>query len=390
VRYLVPLLCILAILLLTDDAQAQRKQTKAKAKTTAQTKAPQTNDLAELQRRKEALRRELQQTRREANTVNRDLKSVDNELGDLEDKLKATNTELKQSRREQAKLEQELDEANERVEVVREQVRKRLRQIYMQQNESVVSVFSGVRTAGQIAERKIVVEAVARKDRQLFDEYRELQAKVKAQKLEQDRLVARVARLRNNQLNQQARLEVSKEEKASTLRKLESKQDELQKLIRQIEQDERAIYARIRAAQAKRQSSGSAPLPHFSGRFIKPVNGRISSGFGMRHHPILRTTRLHAGIDFAAPTGTPIYAAAAGEVIVAEYNRGYGNMVVIDHGGGISTLYGHAQRLTVRVGQQVKQGQMIATVGSTGLSTGPHLHWEVRVNGSPVNPAGRF
>lgn len=102
----------------------------------------------------------------------------------------------------------------------------------------------------------------------------------------------------------------------------------------------------------------------------------------------MRWGSLHPGIDIGAAMGTPIRAAAAGTVIVAAYSGGYGNLVVIDHGNGLATAYAHQSQIAVSVGQQVAQGQLIGYVGSTGFSTGPHLHFEVRVNGSPVDPMG--
>ncbi|MEG3087543.1 M23 family metallopeptidase [Sphingomonas sp. PB4P5] len=117
-----------------------------------------------------------------------------------------------------------------------------------------------------------------------------------------------------------------------------------------------------------------------------PVSGRITSGFGLRVHPLLRYARMHKGLDIGAPWGAPIYAAIAGVVRIAGRNAGYGNFVKLDHGGGIASGYGHMSRILVRPGQHVARGQQIGMVGSTGMSTGPHLHWEVWKNGVAVNP----
>ncbi|MCK9510232.1 MAG: M23 family metallopeptidase [Pigmentiphaga sp.] len=111
-----------------------------------------------------------------------------------------------------------------------------------------------------------------------------------------------------------------------------------------------------------------------------------SSSFGPRFDPINRRRAFHEGIDFAAPRGTPIYAAAGGVVLTAKYLRGYGNTVEIDHGDRLVTRYAHASRLLVKPGQVIKRGQQVATVGSTGRSTGPHLHFEVRVDGQAADP----
>lgn len=120
---------------------------------------------------------------------------------------------------------------------------------------------------------------------------------------------------------------------------------------------------------------------------IMPTAGWLSSQFSKsRFHPILHENRPHEGIDVTAPTGTPIVAPAAGRVVFAGNDKGYGLTVEIDHGNGIRTRFAHASRLAVRVGQQVTRGQLIAAVGSTGLSTAPHLHYEIHVNGKPVDP----
>ena len=123
---------------------------------------------------------------------------------------------------------------------------------------------------------------------------------------------------------------------------------------------------------------------------IYPVNGPVTSQFGYRVHPIAGTTRLHTGMDFGVGYGVPILAADNGVVIHSGWYGGYGNTVILDHGGGFTTLYAHASSLAVNVGQTVKQGQMVSRVGSTGYSTGPHLHFELRYHGNPINPLSRL
>ena len=143
-----------------------------------------------------------------------------------------------------------------------------------------------------------------------------------------------------------------------------------------IEASNGAVTAQIQAAG----SSSYDSTPSSSG-LIWPVNGPVVSPFGMRWG------RLHAGIDIAVPYGTPIHAAASGTVIFAGWMGGYGNFVIIDHGGGLSTAYGHQSSIAVG-GGSVSQGQVIGYVGCTGHCFGPHLHFEVRVNGTPVDPLG--
>src|SRR5690606_1638468 len=116
------------------------------------------------------------------------------------------------------------------------------------------------------------------------------------------------------------------------------------------------------------------------------IKGRISSPFGERMHPILKEKRFHSGLDIAVPSGTDVLAADRGKVLISGWNAGYGYFIAIDHGNGISTAYAHNSRLLVKEGELVAQGQVIAKSGSTGLSTGPHLHFEVRKDGTPVDP----
>jgi murein DD-endopeptidase MepM/ murein hydrolase activator NlpD len=147
-----------------------------------------------------------------------------------------------------------------------------------------------------------------------------------------------------------------------------------------------ALHARrATAIDAYRQQAGPT-----DGMFRLPVEGQHTSGFGMRMHPIDHAERLHSGMDIAAPAGTPIQAAAAGQVVFSGTQAGYGNVVVIQHEEGYATLYAHTTANLVSVGTTVSQGQPIATVGSTGRSTGPHLHFEVRKDGKRLDPVQFF
>jgi len=144
------------------------------------------------------------------------------------------------------------------------------------------------------------------------------------------------------------------------------------------------ITALIKAEAAKNSASNNSISK--SG-YIRPVAGRVSSSYGYRIHPILGYKKLHTGIDFAASSGTPIKATKSGKVIRASFNSSYGNHVIIDHGNGVTTLYAHMSAMNTSYGAGVSQGQVIGYVGSTGMSTGPHLHLEFRLNGNLVNPA---
>lgn len=133
-------------------------------------------------------------------------------------------------------------------------------------------------------------------------------------------------------------------------------------------------------------NNGSSGSETQGGGFIRPVSDRITSHFGYRTHPVTGQQKLHTGTDFGSSYGTPVKASKGGKVVLSGTYGGYGNTVIIDHGGGIQTLYAHNSSLIVKSGQTVKQGDVISKVGSTGVSTGPHLHFEVRVNGTPQNP----
>ncbi|WP_448573488.1 murein hydrolase activator EnvC family protein [Trichothermofontia sp.] len=231
--------------------------------------------------------------------------------------------------------------------------------------------------------------------KQLFNHDREqlLALQTEADKLNQQRLIVAqqknaIALIQQQILAQRSQFTAQRAAQTALMQRLQTDRQALLAAEAQIARDS------VSLTQLIRTRGGTTPGPQLRiiqgrrgrGRMIYPVNAPITSHFGWRVHPILGTERFHAGTDFGADHGTPIVAAAAGTVLVADWYGGYGNAVVIDHGGGITTLYGHCSELYVTEGQTVMAGQAIAAIGSTGLSTGPHLHFEVRENGDPVDP----
>lgn len=344
------------------------------------------SNLNSIQRKKNDVRQKLNKTQKEVRAVKGDLNEVDARLTHVENLLEDTNDRLDKGRSEQKRLGNDLVAATNRMTVVKEQVRKRLRWMYVHGQSSFVSVLTGADNVGDIATRKFLMERIAVKDREVFDEYKTLRREIASKKQRQDRLVVEIRGLAETQRQQQGSLETVRVEKEGVLKGLRAQQSELQKMLAQFAADERQIQSQIEAFLRAQSSGGKNPGPAPKGKFFRPCNGRLSSNFGNRYHPILHVYRMHAGVDFGAPYGSAIYAANDGVVIASQQMRGFGNVVIIDHGGSISTVYGHCSRLLVKSGQRVKRGQRIANVGSTGLSTGPHLHFEVRVKGKAVNP----
>ncbi|MGB9856672.1 MAG: murein hydrolase activator EnvC family protein [Dictyoglomaceae bacterium] len=179
-----------------------------------------------------------------------------------------------------------------------------------------------------------------------------------------------------------AYIERKKKEKSTYLENIRKKKRLQQQTIATLERESKEIEALI-----KKLASASQLKKAQKGKLSWPVIGAVTSGFGMRRHPLLGGAyMMHTGIDISADYGTPVRAVAPGKVIYADWYGGYGKLVILDHGGEITTLYAHLSRIVVELGEQVSEGQVIGYVGSTGLSTGPHLHFEVRVDGRPQDP----
>jgi murein DD-endopeptidase MepM/ murein hydrolase activator NlpD len=231
----------------------------------------------------------------------------------------------------------------------------------------------------------VLLDQVASSDRKVIDDLRAAQEDftLERQRAEQARAVA--DKRKASVEGKLSSLKSARAEKERLAKALDLRISEYKREADLVAAQEAQLSELIRQRQAAGRASRSAPAIDSGGRvsgagLIWPCGGRVTSEYGYRWG------RMHAGIDIGAPTGTPIRAAKAGVVIKAGSMSGYGNTVVIDHGGGFTTLYAHQSRIAARSGQSVRQGELIGYVGSTGQSTGPHLHFETRVNGNPQNP----
>ncbi|RYG39092.1 hypothetical protein EON81_01920 [bacterium] len=380
------LFLVLLTTLTTAIAQAdpQKKGGKAKVSTLK-------GKLGNVREKKKTVQRKIRQTRAAANGVRIDIHRVDERISRLESQLVDTEQELSQEKDRQKKGAVLLGESRQELKKVGKQVSARLKVIYMSGNRSTISVLAGAKSAGDLMMRKEMMEKIAVKDRELFERCAVLMHEVEKRKKIQDQTVRNVSRLQNQQLASRGALARVREEKRGALVDLKKQHAVLEASLKEFEQDENEIASEIASYMRRVASTPSFPgAPRSTGVFGRPVNGRITSGFGSRYHPILHKRRMHTGVDFGAATGTAIYSVAPGVVVATGYGRGYGNRVIIDHGGGILTLYGHCSAVYVGSGQKVTRGQRIAAVGSTGMSTGPHLHFEVWQNGRKVNPMSRL
>lgn len=383
----VGLIALVALLsagtLVGDRATAQSRAKSPKKSVTTLKK-----DLRSVESEKKAIQSKIHATRRARTAVVADMQRVDAQLTELEDDVQQTTTNLRRAQQEQSQLSVQLKVEQGKLQSKKEVMRRRLRAMYMQPPGGVLSTVVKSRSLGDLAARREVYELIAKQDAELVEDVRDLRNEVQRRKARQDALVDEIDTLRARQIGQQRNLRTARVRKADYLVELREQEGDLRDEYEELEQESREIENQIRAYLAR---TGGSRVPAFRGNLLMPIaGGRVGSGFGMRFHPILKRNRMHTGVDIGAGMGTPIRAAGPGVVISASYRGGYGNCVVIDHGGGLSTLYGHCSRLFVRAGQQVERGQKIAAVGSTGLSTGPHLHFETRINGRPVNPVGRL
>jgi murein DD-endopeptidase MepM/ murein hydrolase activator NlpD len=292
------------------------------------------------------------------------------------------------------KKEAELKQAKDRLAVLRVRLkrslkvlRERLVAIYESSRPDTVTVILNSNGFDDLLSRYEYLERIQSQDtsiaervRNLRDDTKDTVERVRAARNEIAAKRAELARTRSELESREGDLATARQQDQQAMAQVQDTQQELEGEIGDLEGQ---IQAQLQAAQSSVPAQPAGPIQgESSSGFIWPVNGPVVSPFGMRWGV------LHAGIDIAVPAGTPIRAAASGTVVLAAYTDGYGNYTCIDHGGGISTCYAHQSSYAVSSGQSVGQGQVIGSVGCTGHCFGDHLHFEVRVNGSPVDPMG--
>jgi len=231
-------------------------------------------------------------------------------------------------------------------------------------------------------------QSITTSTKELLEDQKAARALVEQKQAQVTQELEEVKTLYEQVANQKADLETKESQKEAMVAKLSQQIEDSEEISEESEKELMELAKKMSKLQAEKNKIQN---PYKGGALGMPLKAsyRLSSPFGYRIHPITGVKKLHTGMDMAVAQGTPIYAAEAGVVIVAQWWSGYGNCIIIDHGGGLWTLYGHIKNggILVNKGDTVKKGQKIALVGSTGQATGPHLHFEVRKNSEPVNPA---
>lgn len=320
----------------------------------------------------ESVSERLRQIQEELRVATAEYKKVKGQLDSVEDKI-SDNTELLQ------KTEADLKVKNKKLQ-------QRVRDIYINGQISYVDVLFGAKDFADLMTRMDVLKRIIKHDYDLIMKVKEEKATVENTRaqLEKDKAEAEV--LVTDAQAKRAKVEDKESEQQVLLDQAIYDRDTSERMYEEIMAASQEVANMIRRSHMS--SAGYSGAPAGAGGMIWPISGPITSEFGWRTHPIFGTARFHSGLDIGGDYGMPIYAAASGTVIYAGWISGYGNAVIIDHGGGVTTLYGHNDSLNVSEGENVAQGQVIAMCGSTGNSTGPHCHFEVRENGEPVSPYG--
>lgn len=297
------------------------------------------------------------------------------EINGLNVQISNCNSEIALKEKEILQKEKEMDEQYELL-------KTRVVAIYKTGNISMIDVLLGSDSLSDFLSKYHAMSKITEYDNNLLEKITKQKEQIEEMKQILETKKTELSNNKNEVQTKSSELSSSKNTLSKKNSELESNKVALNKSIDRILDESAKLTAEIMKLQGTSNYAGGEmawPLPGFS---------KITSPYGMRLHPTLKVYKLHTGVDIAGSgcNGKPIVAANSGKVITAGKNTAYGNMIIIDHGGGMSTLYAHASKLAVKVGDVVTRGQTIAYVGSTGYSTGPHLHFEVRINGKTTDP----
>ena len=340
----------------------------------------QKNQLDQVNQKIEQERAQLEQKAEQKQAVTQQLYKVDQDIAQTRDELDTLNgnqillqTRINNDQQDMQKTQASLDDRTSIFD-------QRLRDIYIDGNVSYLDVLFKATSLDDFLTRFDLLQRIAEQDISLMQQITAMRDQIAQNKNDLEGQQAQLVVVKGQTLAKQTALTASSQQKQQWVSQIQTQMG-----ILQHNEDEDEAYSEQLTQIIQELTNKNAPSQG-AGRFIWPVKGPITSPFGMRINPITHKYSGHTGIDIGVPYGTPIDAADGGTVIFAGWNVAYGNMTVIDHGGGFSTMYAHQSKQLVAVGDHVTQGQIIGYIGTTGWSTGPHLHFEIRVNGVPVNP----
>ncbi|QXM05336.1 murein hydrolase activator EnvC family protein [Crassaminicella indica] len=326
------------------------------------------------------VQKELNDNKKKQKSLTTQINELDRKIDKQEKEISDIQTEINKTKKKIAKAKEELQEAEKNIHDKNDILNARLRVMYKNGDIGYAEVLLDSENIIDFLSNLDMIKKILQQDMDLLSYMKEQRDEIDKKKRNLETHKSSMDRMLKNMHQKQKELEVSRGEIRKVKEELLKNSKELEKQI-----DAMNEYAKKIAEEIRRKQSGGK---YIGGKLAWPAPGytRITSPYGYRIHPILKRRKLHTGIDIGIPYGKNIVAAGDGTVIKAGWYGAYGKAVMIDHGGGIVTLYGHNSRLVVKEGQKVKRGQVISKCGSTGYSTGPHLHFEVRKNGNPTDP----
>ena len=327
---------------------------------------------------------ELNESRAKEKSLGDQVNSLEQQINSKQSDIDELEASISEAQAKLETLEEELAAAEEKVNTQNENLNARLRNMYKNGSVGFIDVLMDSGSFSEFLNNLSLVEKVYTSDQDVLEELQKAYDEIDAKKKEIETLQAELSESKATMEEQKSSLEADKASVEKKKSEIAADSAETQRELDKLEADAQALTSSIRNSGSSSNSS-----KYNGGIMAWPVPSchTVSSGYGGRIHPTTGKYKFHGGLDIPGSYGSAIVAANSGKVIWAG-NRGdsYGNYVIIDHGGGVSTLYGHSSKVLVSTGQRVSRGQRIANVGSTGRSTGPHCHFEVRINGSRVNP----